>query len=124
MIANTMIGDDQPRWDDNAESDVSVIILQPEQHNISERSNEQARYAASAGATSMIISSVDADDHNSPSSQPSRQDGPEHLSSPSLLSPASPGVIYSSATGLIGGSEEESILLESTRHGSLSSKSI
>lgn len=64
-----------------------------------------------------IANNLDADNHDSPALQPSGLDRPQHSRSPS------PAAIDSSA-GLICGSREESILNESTRHGSPPSKSV
>jgi hypothetical protein len=124
-VANTMIGENQPQLDGNAGSDVSTDVLNrllPEQQNISERPNtlldEQVKDTSSAGATLMITSGVDADNHNSPGPQPSGQDGPEPSRSLSLLSPTCPETISSSATRCMGGDGELSPLAGCTRQSS------
>jgi hypothetical protein len=126
-IANTMIGDNQ--WDGNAGSDVSTDAPQPEQHNISGRpntlpdeqvttfndGNEGSEVRSRYFTPISVAGSVIPDNHNSPAPQLSRQDGPGHSRSPSLLPPPSPKAINIPATTLISGSREESPLVSSTR---------
>jgi hypothetical protein len=79
--------------------------------------------AAHSQTPTAIANSVDVSNHSCPAPQTLGQDGPEHLRSPSLLSPTS-DVIRSLTTRLIGGSGEESPLAGSTRQTSPPCKSV
>lgn len=121
-MANAVIEDNQPQWNGNSWVDGVLNRPQPEQHNISDCPStlpeEQARDSAPASAA-LITSSRDADNYDSHALQPSGQDGPENSYPPSLLSPPSPEAIdICSATGLMGGSGEESTLAASKNVGS------
>ncbi|KAF1358482.1 hypothetical protein EJ07DRAFT_156712 [Lizonia empirigonia] len=59
----------------------------------------------------IIVDNVDTDNHDSPALQPSGLDQPQHSRSPSAEA-------IDCSAGLISGSREESILIESTRHSS------